>query len=162
QPGRLQPEVVDPAFPEVVVGGLVRARAGGHRLVSLFLINEQIAVAGRSVPQWLCQAEVSVEAPDREGGFLRRAIDAARAAPAVDREELAGLEMQYRSTVELAVGHGVGVEVVEAADEPQRGVRLTTAVMPAQEVPRTDAPGAEDFEDDAIRVPFAHAERALD
>ena len=34
--------------------------------------------------------------------------------------------------------------------------------MPAQEVPRTDAPGPEDFVDDAIREPFTAALAALD
>lgn len=159
--GPLDAVVVDRAFPEVVVRGLVRERSG-HRLVSLFLVNEQVAVAGRSVPQWLCQAELSVQAADGAAVFVRRPIDAAALAPAVDREELSGLEMQYRSTVELAVGHGVGVEAIPSKDDPQRGVKLLTAAMPAQEVPRTDAPGPEDFEDDAIRSPFADAVGALD
>ncbi len=159
--GALGPVVVDRAFPEVIVRGLVRER-GGHRLVSLFLVNDQTVVTGRSVSQWLCQAELSVQAPDGAAAFVRRPIDVADLAPAVDRDELAGLEMQFRSTVELAVGHGVGVEAVEATDDPQRGVEVTTAAMPAQEVPRTDAPGPEDFEDDAIRLPFTDAVGALD
>src|SRR3954451_13817010 len=159
--GTLASVVVDPAFPEGVVRGLVRER-GGHRLVSLFLVNEQTVMTGRSVPQWLCQAELSVRARDASAVFVRRPIDATDLAPAVDREELAGLEMQYRSTVELAVGHGAGVEAVEAQGDTQRAIQLKTAAMPAEEVARTDAPGADDFEDDAIRLPFIAAARALD
>jgi hypothetical protein len=94
--------------------------------------------------------------------FVRRPIDAAALAPAADRAELAGLEMQYRASVELGVGHGVGVEAVEDADAPGRGVRLSTAVMPTQEVPLSEAPGPDDFEQPAIQEPFAAALPALD
>ena len=34
--------------------------------------------------------------------------------------------------------------------------------MPAQEVPRTDAPGPEDFADPRVREPFTAAQPALD
>jgi hypothetical protein len=147
--------------PEVVVRGIVRER-DGHRLVSLFLVNTQVSDGGRAVPRWLCQASLAVSAADGSAAFVRRQIDAIGLAPAVDREELAGLEMQYRESVELAVGHGVGVQVAEASGDPCRGIRLETAVMPAEEVPRTEAPGPEDFDDEAIRVPFAAAMAALD
>ena len=39
-------------------------------LVSLFLVNEQSVMTGRSVPQWLCQAELSVRA--RDGSAIAR------------------------------------------------------------------------------------------
>ncbi len=159
--GPLAPFAPDPAEPDVEVRGLVRVR-GGHRLVSLFLVNGQFADSGRSVPRWLCQASLSVEHPGGEAVFVRRAIDVVALAPAVDREELAGLEMQYRDSVELAVGHGVGVQTVESPDRPGRGVRLETAAMPAEEVPRTDAPGPEDFADPSVREPFTAAFAALD
>ena len=151
----------DPAEPEVVVRGLVRDR-GGQRLVSLFLVNGQFSDGGRSVPRWLCQASLMVEHPAGEPVFVRRSIDAIGLAPEVDRAELAGLEMLYRDTVELAVGHGVGVQATVAPGRPDRGVRLETAAMPTEEVPRTDAPGAADFTDPAISDPFAAALPALD
>ncbi len=159
--GPLAPFAPDPAEPDVEVRGLVRVR-GGHRLVSLFLVNGQFADSGRSVPRWLCQASLSVEHPGGEAVFVRRAIDVVALAPVVDREELAGLEMQYRDSVELAVGHGVGVQAVESLDRPGRGVRLGTAAMPAEEVPRTDAPGPEDFADPSVREPFTAAFAAFD
>ena len=159
--GAIAPFVPDEAEPEVIVRGLVRERHG-HRLVSLFLVNGQVGGGGRSVECWLCQASLSVEHPDGRPVFVRRRIDTVAMAPAIDREELAGLEMQYRASVELAVGHGVGVEVTEALDAPGRGVRLQTAAMPAEEVPRTDAPGPEDFADAAIAEPLAAAVDALD
>jgi hypothetical protein len=159
--GAIAPFVPDEAEPEVIVRGLVRERHG-HRLVSLFLVNGQVGGGGRSVEGWLCQASLSVEDPDGRPVFVRRRIDTVAMAPAIDREELAGLEMQYRASVELAVGHGVGVQVSEALDAPGRGVRLQTAAMPAEEVPRTDAPGPEDFADVAIAEPLAAAVGALD
>lgn len=152
----------DPDEPDVKVRGLVRQR-GAHRLVSLFLVNEQFAEGGRAVDRWLCQAELSVAAPDGAPVFVRRALDAVELAPEVDREELAGLEMLHRSSVELAAGHGVSVSADCASDHPDRGTRITTAAMPVQEVPRTDAPQAEDFADDeTIREPFVRAAGALD
>jgi len=160
-PGAMGAVAPDPDEPEVVVRGIVRER-DGHRLVSLFLLNGQLSDGGRSVGRWLCQTSLSVAAPDGGPIFVRRAIDATELAPAVDREELAGLEMLYRSNVELAVGHGVAVETTYAQDRPDRGIRLATAVMPAEEVPLSEAPGPDDFADDEIRTPFAAAQAALD
>jgi hypothetical protein len=160
-PGSIEPQVLDAAEPEVLVRGIVRERAG-HRLVSLFLVNGQVGDGGRSVSRWLCQAELRVRHPAGEPVFVRRALDAVARAPDIDRVELAGLEMQYRDTVELVVGHGVGVAATEAPGDPTRGVELRTKVMPAQEVPRTDAPEPGDFADPAIREPFTQALPALD
>ena len=160
-PGALASFAPDPAESEVVVRGLVRDR-GGQRLVSLFLINGQFSDGGRSVPRWLCQASLAVEHPAGESVFVRRTIDAIGLAPEVDRAELTGLEMLYRDTVELAVGHGVGVQATLAPGRLDRGLRLQTAPMPSEEVPRTDAPGAADFTDPAISEPFTAALPALD
>jgi hypothetical protein len=160
-PGAIEPVAPDPTEPDVVIRGLVRDR-GEQRLVSLFLVNGQLSDGGRSVLRWLCQTSLTVEHPTGEPVFVRRALDAIGMAPEVDRAELAGLEMLYRDTVELAVGHGVGVQATVAPGRPDRGVRLQTVAMPAEEVPRTDAPGADDFEDPAIREPLSVALPALD
>ena len=160
-PGPVKEFMPDPAEPEVTVRGLVRER-DGHRLVSLFLVNGQTTDQGRAVARWLCQAQLSASHPDGKPVFVRRELDAVGLAPAVDREELAGLEMQYRDTVELAVGHGVAVDATPAPGKPGRAIGITTTVMPAAEVPRTEAPGPEDFADDAVRDPFVIALDALD
>ena len=160
--GVIDPYRPDPEEPEVIVHGLVRER-GAHRLVTLFLNNMQQADGGRSVERWLAQSSLAVRAADGTPVFIRRSIDAVALAPAVDQEELAGLEMLFRDAVELAVGHGVAVETTCAADAPDRGVRIATSAMPAQDVPRSDAPGSEDFADaPEIAEPFARAEAALD
>ncbi len=159
--GAIGPLVPDPAEPEVVIRGLARRR-DGELLVSLFLINGKPAGRERSAADWLCQASLRVAGRGGEAVFVRRSLPASEFAPEVDREELAGLEMLFRDCVELAVGHGVGVEVAEAPGVPGRGVRITTEAMPTQEVPRTDAPTAEDFTDTAIWEPFTAAVPALD
>ncbi len=147
--------------PEVVIRGLVRRR-DDHLLVSLFLVNGQVGDGGRAVPRWLCQASLAVEHADGMPVFVRRSVQAVGMAPEVDRDELAGLEMLFRDSVELAVGHGVGVQAMEPAEIRGRGVRIQTEAMPIQEVPRTDAPLPEDFGDPAIREPFTAALAALD
>ena len=116
----LEPFEPDPDEPGVVVRGIVRER-NGHRLVSLFLVNGQLSDGGRSVPRWLCQASLVVEEPDGRAVFVRRPIDSVALAPEVDRDELAGLEMLYRDSVELAVGHGVGVEATAHRPAGPRG-----------------------------------------
>ena len=159
--GSLGPLKPDPDEPEVVIRGIARQR-GDHLLVSLFLVNGQHADGGRSVPRWLCQASLAVEDPQGSAMFVRRSVPASELSPEVDRDELAGLEMLFRDTIELAVGHGVGVQATESPNASGRGVRIQTAAMPGQEVPRTDAPLPEDFIEEAIREPFTAALAALD
>lgn len=159
--GQVGPVAPDENQPDVLIRGICRERHG-HRLVSLFLVNGQASEEGRSVSGWLCQASLVVSADDGSAPFVRREIDAVGLAPEVDRDELAGLEMQYRSSIELAVGHGIGVEVVEATGQPGRAAALRTAAMPAEEVALSEAPTPEDFEDESIRTTFADALSALD
>ena len=159
--GSIPAAAPDPDEPDVVVRGIVRQR-GEHRLVSLFLVNGQRTGGGRSVPLWLCQASLTVAAGDGSAPFVSREIDHAGLTPEIDREELAGLDMQYRSCVELAIGHGIGVEVDEDGAAPGRAVTLRTAAMPAQEVPLAEAPRPGDFAEEAIREPFAAAQDSLD
>ena len=71
--GALPPFAPDPDEPEVVVRGLVRER-GGHRLVSLFLVNDQLC--GRR--QVGAAVAVSGVAGGRAPGRRRRCSSAAR------------------------------------------------------------------------------------
>jgi hypothetical protein len=159
--GRIAPQLLDPDEPEVQLEGLVRSRDEGH-LLSLFLVNGQEAVGGRSVEKWLCQAELRVEAIDGTPVFVRRSVDTAALTPDLDRRELRGLELLYRGTVELAVGHGVATEVELSPQGPDRGRLVRTTALPAADVPRTDAPGLDDFVDPAVTTPFARVSDALD
>jgi hypothetical protein len=160
--GAVSPVLPDIDVPDVVVRGLVRRR-GPHRLVSLFLVNKQVAEGGRDVPKWLCQAELSARAVDGDAIFVRRAIDPLTGVPEIDRDELGGLELLHRRSVEIAVGHGVAVDVECSPTDPTLGTKVTTAAMPAQDVPRTDPPEPADFvEWPAIHAPLAQAGAAFD
>lgn len=156
--GAVGPFTVDPEQPEVVVRGLVRTR-GRHRHVSLFLVNGQPVPASRPDEAWLLQAELIVSGIDGHAVFCRRSLDEREAVPVADAEELAGLDMQYRDHVELAVGHGVGVAVETAPGDPARATRIRTTATPRAEVPPTTTPNAEDFADlEAIAVPLGRVE----
>jgi hypothetical protein len=161
KPGSIKAFAPDDEEPEVIVRGLVRERAG-QRLVTLFLVNGQDASDGQSPQSWCYQANLTVQGSDGSGVFVRSPIDTDALTPQIDREELLGLEMLYRSCVELATGHGISVQAVHDPDAPERGVKLETAAMPVQDVPRTEAPSVGDFEDLSISEPFQRAASALD
>ena len=64
-------------------------------------------------------------------------------------QELAQLDMAYRHYVEFVAGHGTAVHAVTGAEEgeggdPTRAVRLETRAVPVYEVPRTEAPTAQE------------------
>jgi hypothetical protein len=158
--GTVEPFAPDPEQPDVVVQGLIRER-DGHRLVSLFLVNCAQADS-RADRLWLLQAELAVAHPSGDAVFVRRPVDIVASAPLVDRAELAGLEMQYRDTVELAIGHGIGVVVDEAPADPRRASGIRTTAMPVQDLAPTEAPTVADFTDPVIADPFARATQALD
>lgn len=138
--GELEPFAPDPEYPEVVIRGRVRERAG-QRLVTLFLVNDQFEPEQRRDEAWVFQAEIQVYGTGPV--FVRRALPGA-AATELDAAERRGLDMRYRDHVELAVGHGTAVTVERDPDDPNRGRRLRTVVAPAYEVPLTEAPDEED------------------
>ncbi len=161
KPGPIKAFAPDGDEPEVIVRGLVRERAG-QRLVTLFLVNEQQASDGQSPHSWCYQAKLTVQGSEGSAVFVRSPIDTDALTPQIDREELLGLEMLYRSCVELATGHGISVQATHDTDTPERGVKLETAAMPVQDVPRTEAPSVGDFADPSIGEPFQRAAGALD
>ena len=133
-------------------GGGSRARARPGRAAAGVAVPRQRPVVGR----WPVGAAVAVPgvADGRASGGragVRAADDRCRSGSR--RRSIApswlGSRCSTATRVELAVGHGVGVQATLAPGRLDRGLRLQTAAMPAEEVPRTDAPGADDF--DAIR-----------
>jgi hypothetical protein len=117
------------------------ARRHGAWLVSLFLVNEQSSPKFNKDEAWLFQPELAVEAVEGSAVFVGRR----EALP--DRDGAAGdpeLDLLYRKDVEFAVGHGVGVHARPAPDEPSRAVRIETRVMPSCEVPKVEAPAADE------------------
>jgi ribosomal protein L24E len=141
----IKPFAPDPEYPDVIVRGRVRERAG-QRLVTLFLVNDQPEPEQRKDEVWVFQAELQVAAAGGQSVFVRRALPQAAAAE-LDGAERRALDMRYRDDVELAVGHGTAVAVERDAADPARGRQVRTVVAPAYEVPLTEAPGTRDNAD---------------
>uniref|UniRef100_B8HYW1 Helicase domain protein n=1 Tax=Cyanothece sp. (strain PCC 7425 / ATCC 29141) TaxID=395961 RepID=B8HYW1_CYAP4 len=132
---------------EVYVQGQIRA-AGDDWIISLFLVNGQQEPEKLPDQAWLFQPELSVESadPDQPDIFIRKAQPRSQGKlDPVQYAEAQAMEMLYRNHVEFAVGHGVGVHAELSATDCHRAVRLQTAVVPAYEVPKTDAPSAEEI-----------------
>jgi hypothetical protein len=143
--GELDELVPDPDHPEVIVRGRARTH-GAQRLVTLFLVNGQLEPDQDKDAAWLFQAELTVQAPGGRAAFVSRRPPGQERRTDLDREEAEGLDMVHRDRVELAVGHNVAVHAEPSPDDPARGTRLTTAVIPVAEVPLTEAPAPEEDE----------------
>jgi len=139
--GGIDPWRIDPDR-EVYVRGQIRP-CGDDWIISLFLVNEQREPDRSPDQAWLFQPELSVESANSNQPdiFLRKAQQRSlgKLDPVQYAEEQA-MEMIYRHQVEFAVGHGTGVHAELAQGKTDRAVRLCTKVVPAYEVPKTDAP----------------------
>lgn len=126
--------------PGVVIRSVSRDR-GSHRVVTLFLVNDQQAAAGAKESAWLFQAGLTVSALDGAAPvFLAKNALEPADGHAQDEAEAAALSMLYRDCPEFAVGHGIAVHAERSATEPERAVRLTTDPLPAYDVPQTVPP----------------------
>ena len=126
-------------------------------LVTVFLSNEQDQAERNKDSRWLFQVRLDLASPDGRGVFLGReaVLGSAANMPEAERAEWSILDMQYRDRVELAVGHGVGVEWDAAGPDDgsgrsrarqsgaRRAARVGTAVLPRHEVWSTAAPEPE-------------------
>ncbi len=132
--GRIEPWSPCPYHPDVTVQGLVRKRE--HQwIVTLFLVNGQQELAINKDSAWVFQPELIVEAPDGAPIFARKA------PPNLHADHEAQLmAMRYRTQVEFAVGHGVGVSWEVARDTHERATRIQTTLIPTWDVPQTVAP----------------------
>ena len=99
--GPLQPIVVDPNCPEVVIQGLVRKRAD-HWCVTLFLVNDQQEPEKRRDNGWVFQPELMAEGVGGAAVIARRhtILELIGTDPAVKAENDL-LAMLYRRHVEL-------------------------------------------------------------
>lgn len=143
--GSIGPHDVDSG---VTVQGLARRR-GADWLVSLFLVNEQQVPSRSSRGQdsfWLFQPELRVEGVDGGADLVRRPI---RSAPgqldSLTEQEDQTMAMLYRRHQEFAVGHGVGVRATPVPGQPNRATCVRTQVVPAYEVPLTEAPSSDEI-----------------
>lgn len=144
--GALTDLVPDAEFVHVVVTGRVR-RLRGVALVTLFLVNGQLAPEQNLDEAWLFQATLAVRAPNGDAVFLDKSVALPELAEALDPDarEALSLGMLYRHAIDFAVGHGVAVHAVASPDDPTRAVRLETRAIPEYDVARTDPPTASEI-----------------
>lgn len=136
--GEISSFAPDPESPEVFVKGIVRPPlASGDRLVTIFLVNDQMKPDQNQDAAWVFQPEIIVRGKEDATVFRRRPV---LEADGTD-EEREALEMVYRKRVEFAVGHGVSVHAVTAQNDPEQASEIHTIVVPEYEVQVTETPG---------------------
>lgn len=144
----IKPLQIDVDCPDVVIQGMIsNPLDNGDRLVTLFLINNQISPAQNQDQAWLFQPELLVRDPQNQAIFRRRPIIQTEDFD----EERESLEMVYRHQVEFAVGHGISVHATPADEGSERAVQISTKVIPDYEVPITETPGLEPEDRSAMR-----------
>jgi Helicase conserved C-terminal domain len=143
--GQIAPATLAPTeHPGVELMGQV-TRQGGAWLVSLFLVNAQ--ESDKRDSSWLFQAQLSASAVEEDASvFVGRThvLSADDFGVQSSEPELAEIDLLYRNRVEFAVGHGVAVHVDVDPTNPKRAYRIVTQSLPLTEVPRTEAPTADE------------------
>jgi hypothetical protein len=133
--------------PGIVLRGLVTLRERGV-LVSLFLVNEQVAPERNVDAAWLFQVRLAAFAPTPE--FPNGAPVFIGRRSVLDGDGVAEepeLDLQYRHLVEFAVGHGTAVHAMRFSaarngGSTERAYRIETVVVPTYDVAKTEAPDA--------------------
>jgi hypothetical protein len=148
--GPITPWAPDPAAPDVFVQGVIRAPdEHGTILVTLFLVNGQSVGREELLKdrKWVFQPELGVTAVDGSTPiFVQRHNDQDNVEDSAEEEERRLLRMVHRRHAEFAVGHGVAVHSVPAADPWRdasgwdRAIAIRTAVLPSYDVPITQNP----------------------
>ena len=147
--GRISPLQIDSACQDVFIQGSVsRMLSNGSRMVTIFLVNDQLRPDINQDAAWIFQPELRVKSPTGEAIFMRR--------PLLDIEEtddeLKALGMIYRKNVEFAVGHGIAIHATRASDDYEKAVEIHTAVLPQYEIPVTETPGIEQEDRPALQT----------
>jgi len=139
KPGLIKPIAVDGLCPDVCLQGVIRKDVGGeYRMVTIFLVNNQILPKDNQDEAWVFQPEIIVR--EQNGGeiFCKRPI---LVDDSVDEIERATLEMIYRKQVEFAVGHTISIHASPSEKDPEKAKEIRTQVIPEYEVPTTETPG---------------------
>ena len=119
----------------------------GDKLVTIFLVNNQIMPEKNQDSAWIFQPELIVRDKEGRAVFRRRPI---LRADEFD-EEREALEMIYRNRVEFAVGHGVSVHSTVSENDPELATEIRTAVLPEYEIQVTETPGLEEEDRPAMK-----------
>lgn len=132
-----------PEWPQVHVEGRVSTTLTGVRLLSLFLVNNQEPPQSNRDAAWLFQAQLAVTAADGGSAFVGRAEalgPSIAPLPIDEQRDLAMLDLQYRDSVEFAVGHGIATQAEPSPADPRRALRIQSVAIGLAEVPRTETP----------------------
>jgi len=122
-------------IPEVYVKTQVRNHADGGKMVTLFLVNDQDGKDGKD-DRWLFQVQLAVETEGASADCVRRGLDFEESAlDHLEQLENQQTRMNYRHSVEFAVGHGTSVDW-EVSTDPMRAHKIWTTPIPAYEVPK--------------------------
>ncbi|KRE47421.1 helicase [Paenibacillus sp. Soil522] len=144
----IKPLQIDMDCPNVVIQGMIsKPLESGDRLVTIFLINNQISPAQNQDQAWLFQPELLVRDSQNQAIFRRRPILQNEDFD----EERESLEMVYRHNVEFAVGHGISVNATTADGDSEQAIKISTKVIPDYAVPMTETPGLEAEDRSAMR-----------
>ncbi len=139
KPGWIKPVAIDGLCPNVCIQGVIREDVDGkYRMVTIFLVNNQVLPKENQDEAWLFQPEIIVR--DKDGGaiFCKRPIQTDASVDEIERETL---EMIYRKQVEFAVGHTISVHASPTEEDRERATEVRTVVVPEYEVPTTETPG---------------------
>ena len=146
--GPIKPIAPDHTCPRVLIQGTIRpSLASGDRLVTVFLVNDQLQPEKNQDEAWLFQPEMILRHADGKAVFRRRPVFGTE-----DHDpERGSLEMIYRKRVEFAVGHSVSVHAKPSVKDDERAVEVRTVVLPQYEVAITETPGTNPEDRPAMR-----------
>ncbi len=137
KPGVIDELIPDSSCPDVLIQGKI-TEYDGHWLVTLFLVNAQLAMEpAKADDRWLFQAELEVGGTAGSAVFVKRTPNVGIGnTDGIDHVERVAMDMLYRDHVEFAVGHGTSVHAQVSADDPRRAVSIVTRAVPVYEVPQ--------------------------
>ena len=124
---------------DIAIQGVSR-RLKDHRIVSIFLVNQQSPPKMLSDKAWLFQPELIVEAIDGSPIFQKRVNREPQGSDIHGDPEEEAMNMVYRHHVEFAVGHSVSVHAETDPNNSRSAVKLCTRFIPEYVVRRQTPP----------------------
>ena len=133
---------VSPDYPEVIVRLKSRRLPNQDWIITAFLENRQTEPRQNRDIAWLFQPELTITSanPKETAVFVRKPLPFSKKLDDAIRLEQEDLGLLYRHRLEFAVGHNVSVHAETKPNQPNRAIRLQTAMIPCYEVPQTTPP----------------------
>jgi hypothetical protein len=129
-------------YPEVIVRLKSRRLPNQDWIITAFLENRQTEPSQNRDIAWLFQPELTITStnPNQAAVFVRKPLPFSKKLDDAIRLEQEELGLLYRHRLEFAVGHNVSVHAETQPHQPNRAIRLQTAMIPCYEVPQTTPP----------------------